>query len=355
MARLTALTTLFLSLLSAAGFAQEPDRRFEGRIEVSEVLFDVVVTDKKGNIVTGLGVDDFEVKAAGRKSAPTSVAFYSTGYGPGTAAEQIPASRYFIFFFHDQRLANSPESGLMRQQLLAGKQSIDWIESDMGPSDWIAVVSYDVKLKIHQDFTQDRAQIVRAIGEATQGGDPEQGRARRRTEADHTEASLLRRLPSGIDLRNETKNIYDGMTLLAEASRHIVGRKNLLLFSIGFGEVQRQPIALPDRRYYPALEEALNANNVAVYPIDLTQQNAEHVQSHFLSTLASDTGGAYTRHFTSFLTPLRRVGRESSGYYLLAYREEHRAGESGYKAVEIRTRDKRLVVRAPQGYRYGGD
>jgi len=352
MPRLILISFLCLSLTPALARAQEPSGRFSGELEVSEVLFDVVVTDKKGNIVTGLTADDFEIRAEGKSLAPTSLAFYTTQY-LNDDPDQIPASRYFIFFFHDQRQAAAPGNGLLQQQIRASKQSRDWVESDMGPSDWIAVTSYDVKLKIHQDFTQDKTQILQAIEEATHGGDPERGRPMRRSDADHTEASLLRRLPTGIDLRDETKNIYHGLTLLAEASRHVVGRKNLLLFTIGFGEIRREAIALPDRRYYPGLEEALNANNVAVYPIDLTPRNAEHLQSHFLTTLADDTGGAYNQFFTNFLTPLRQVGKESSGYYLLGYRDEHRAGQKGYREVEIKTRNKKLIVRAPQGYRYG--
>ena len=106
MPRLTPIAALCLAtLFPALTPGQEPDRRFEGRVEVSEVLFDVVVTDKKGNIVTGLEAGDFIIKAEGRTVEPTSVAFYTTRYADEGAADQIPASRYFIFFFHDQRRA----------------------------------------------------------------------------------------------------------------------------------------------------------------------------------------------------------------------------------------------------------
>lgn len=359
-------SAMALAVLTALGGAPEPvvaqtedstddplqERRFEGRLEVSEVLFDVVVTDRDGHLVTGLDAEDFVVVSDGREASPTSVSFYSTRYGTGSN-DEIPASRYFIFFFHDQRRAAGPGNQLLQQQLLAGRQSVDWVTNDMGPSDWIAVVSYDVKLQVHQDFTQDRPAIVRAIEQAVRGGDPERESRRRRPGGDHTEASLLRRLPRGLELRDETANIHRAVSLLAEASGHVVGRKNLLFFTIGFGEIRREAIALPDRRYYPAMEEALNASNVAVYPIDLTPRGADHSQSHFLNTLADDTGGAYIQFFTSFATPLRQVAKEASGYYLLGYRAEHQTGESGYHEVEIRTRDKGLVVRAPKGYRYG--
>ena len=332
--------------------AQEPAERFGGRVEVTEVLLDVVVTDRAGNLVAGLGPEDFVVEEGGAPVAVTGVSFYATGYPEGTdlgsgprPAAAIPASRYFIFFFDDQRRNAADDPRLLRRQLDAAKRSREWIESEMGPSDWIAVASYDVKLKVHADFTQDRSTLLAAIEEASLGGDPERARGRR-PGGSHEEASILRRLPRGIYLRRETTRIYDGLRLLAEASGHVVGRKNLLLFSIGFGELGRGPIALPDRRYYPAMEEALNANNVAVYAIDLTPGGGDHLQSHFLNTLAADTGGDYHHLFTSFATPLREIARESTGYYLLSYRAEHAAGESGYREVEVKTRDRSLRVRA---------
>ncbi len=221
-----------------------------------------------------------------------------------------------------------------------------------GPSDWIAVASYDVKLKIHSDFTQDRGALIAAIEEASHSGDPESRRGRREY-GSHEEASILRRLPYGIELRRETTRIYDALRLLAEATGHVVGRKNLLLFSIGFGEVGFDPIALPDRRYYPAMQEALNANNVAVYPINLSPNGADDLQGGFLNTLAADTGGSYHYLFTNFATPLREIARESTGYYLLSYRAEHPLGAKGYQEVRVKARDRKLKVRAPSGYRYG--
>ncbi len=97
-----------------------------------------------------------------------------------------------------------------------------------------------------------------------------------------------------------------------------------------------------------------NANNVAVYSIDLTPSGTDHVQSSFLNTLAADTGGSYHYLFTSFTTPLRQIAQEATGYYLLSYRSEHPAGESGYQRIKVGVRAPKLVVRAQKGYRYGG-
>ncbi|MEE8368002.1 MAG: VWA domain-containing protein [Thermoanaerobaculia bacterium] len=337
---------------------EAPVSRFEGEIEVSEVLLDVLVTDKDGNLVTGLTKDDFVVEEDGEQLTLSGVSFYSTRYSidgrSGALDGEIPASRYFIFFFHDQRFFASGDSRLLRRQLRAARDSREWIETEMKPSDWVAVVGYDVKLKVHQDFTQDREAITRALSDAARGEDPGNNWPSRRQAIPSTRASLFRSLPVGKKLRKETRVIYDAIRLLAEATGHIVGRKNLLLFSTGFGVVDGSGIfARPDRRYYPDLEQALNDNHVAIYTMDLVPVGSRHSQEGFLNTLAADSGGLYYHNIINFLTPLRKIANENIGYYLLSYRAEHPVGEVGYQKVSIRMRERRLKVRAPRGYRYG--
>ncbi len=350
-----------LALLTVPAAAQEePAAEFEGLVEVTEVLLDVLVTDRSGATVTGLGKDDFIVEENGEPVDLTGVSFYTTRYGPDgrplAGDGEVPSSRYFIFFFHDQSRLGSIGSRLIRQQLEASRKSQRWVEEEMLPSDWVAVASYDVKLKVHLDFTQDRTRIVEALENAARNRDPEKnvGRGGRRL-PESGAPSLLRHLPEGKELRAKTKRIYDGVRLLADASAYIVGRKNLLMFTIGFGElfVGASPVAIGDSRYYPPMEQALNDANVAVYTIDLTPPESDHLQESFMSQLATDTGGAYYGTFVSFITPLKEIAEENVGYYVLSYQSEHPASESGYQEVKVKARDGSVQVRARKGYLYG--
>ncbi len=56
---------LLLIPWSAAAQEGTLDASFEGSIEVSEVLLDVLAVDRQGTIVTGLGKDDFLVEEDG--------------------------------------------------------------------------------------------------------------------------------------------------------------------------------------------------------------------------------------------------------------------------------------------------
>lgn len=355
--------------LSAQSPATQPDPSaappptFEERIDVTEVLLDIVAVDNKGRVVEGLGIDDFTVVEDGEPVTLTDVSFYSTRYGrpPGedTAGDrdgsELPASRYFILFFEDQRRNASIGNRLLQQQLDAGRKSRGWIEKVMGPSDWVAVLSYDAKLEIHQDFTQDRQALLDAIGAATVGGKAPGIRTpsqRRRAIADGP--SIFRNLPSGPQLARDTTRLYDALRLAAEASGYLVGRKSLLLFTIGFGRLDSGPFAQPDPRYYPALERALNANNVAIYPIDLTPPGVEHLQESFLNQLAFDSGGYYFRNFISFATPLASIAQENTGYYLLSYRTSRAEDEDDrYRRIKVTTSRRKVRLRAPRGVQVG--
>ena len=207
--------------------AQEPAESFEGLVEVTEVLLDVLATDRSGEIVTGLGKDDFVVTENGDPVKLTGVSYYTTRYGADGAVQiedgEVPSSRYFIFFFHDMKRFGPEANRLVRQQLDASRKSKEWVEEHMLPSDWVAVASYDVKLKLHLDFSQDREQILRAIDNGARSKDPEKdiGRHGRRVPPAGA-PSLLRNLPQGKELRKETTRIYDGIRLLADASARIV-------------------------------------------------------------------------------------------------------------------------------------
>ncbi|MEM9595119.1 MAG: VWA domain-containing protein [Acidobacteriota bacterium] len=365
-----ALTAL-LTATTASAQDSSPRAEFGDLVEVSEVLLDVLVTDRDGNVVIGLGPEDFVIEEDDQTRNVTGVSFYSNRFQlregekgvQNPLSNEVPADRYFILFFHDQRRQFDPRSRLVRKQLEASRQAKRWVQEEMLQGDWVAVASYDVKLKVQSDFTQDRAKLVEAIESASKSKDPGNQWASRRPAAEEDKPSLLAHLPSGDQLRDESKNIYDGISLVAEATRDILGRKNLLMFTTGFGEVRRTAgtggflqgafMARPDERFYPELEQSLNDNNVAVYPIDLTPNEFEHVQRDFLTQLAGDSGGRYHFNFTSFILPMRQVADEVNGYYLLGYQAEHPSGERGYREVKVTTRNPEFRVRARQGYRFG--
>ncbi len=355
--------TLALALAAQAipVLAQEtPPPTFEERIDVTEVLLDVLVTDRDDNVIIGLEPEDFVVEEDGKPVPVRDVTFYSnrrylgsaeTAQAQGIRLNEVQEDRYFILFFHDQQIANFEAQGLMARQLEAAREARRWVRKERLPNDWVAVVSYDHKLKVQQDFTRNANDLLRAVDAAAQGRDPGGNWPSRMSTKEAP--SLLARLPRGNELRNQTGTIYDGIETLAEAAGAVRGRKNMILFTIGFGTINSFGQYIPDPRYYPDMQQALNDNNVAVYAVDLMPAGSEHIMSSAMNQLALETGGRYYFNFTSFMTPLRQLAEDNNGYYLLAYESRNPQGETGYREVRVKTKNPDFRVRAREGYLFG--
>ena len=335
---------------------QEPS--FDEALNVSEVLLDVLVTDKDGNVIVGLDPDDFVVREGKEEVPVESATFYSNRelFDPAADTMADPDPRYFILFLHDRRRAAIDLPGILSRQIELGRQSRRWIREEMIPGDWVAVMRYDEKLHVHSDFTRDRAALELAIDEAVAGRPGPENWPSRVPVANGEQGapSLLDRLPKGKELMKASKSIYDAFELVAEATEGIVGRKNLMFFSTGFGNINRQGQYLPDVRYFRPMIETLNNNNVAVYTVDMIFPGNEHIMSDSLNQIAEETGARYYFFATNFLTPMRQIAKENNGYYLLSYRRERPADESGYQEVEVETRNPEFRVTARKGYQYGG-
>jgi VWFA-related protein len=359
---LAALLVSALLVSTADARAQETPPTFEEKVEVQEVLLDALVTDRQGSVILGLEADDFVVEENGEPVELTAVSFYSnrrfTGDSAVVARSGIdlgsgatPDPRYFIVFLHDQTDANNDAPGLLARQLDAGRRIQEWIRTELLVKDWVAVTGWDRKLKVWSDFTRDHDSAAAAVASAMRRTDPGTNWPSR-IRGDGENPSLLVSMPKGNELRDRTETIYDGLTVLAEAAGEVRGRKNLVMLTTGFGSIGGFGMYVPDARYYDPMQQALNGNNVAVYAIDLIPPGTEHTMSNAMNHLAADTGGRYLFNFTSFATPLRQIAEENGGYYLLSYRSEHPAEESGFQKVKVRTKNPEFRVKAREGYQY---
>ena len=355
---------LSVGLSTAMAQQADPQAEFRGRIEVTEVLLDVVVTDASGNLILGLKPEDFVIHDGESEVNATSATFYSnrrfveSGLAAsrvGVSPSEIPSDRYFIFFFHDQRME---DPALTSNILDALRWAKDWVEYESLENDWVAIVSYDSKLKIHQDFTTSRQLLLDGLTSVAKSKNPGSEWPSRIPESEGP--SLRRNLPQGKALSKQSRRVYSALDLIAESAGAITGRKNILLFSMGWGKIDTVAFNTysPDVRYYPSTMESLNDNNVAVYSIswekNVAEENlAQSILGNLLSVLSNDTGGIYYFNFVNFRDPLREVAQDNNGYYLLSYEAEYEAGDTGYREVEVKTRNPNFKVRARKGYRFG--
>ena len=202
------------------------DYELSERIRVAEVLLDVLVTDRRGNVIEGLGAEDFVVLHDGEEQEVTSASFYggpselsATGEGATTRTD-----RYFILMFHDQRM-QAPQ--LAGPQMDNARWLKRWIEEELQPNDQVAVFAYQARLKVYLDFSRDRDEILAAVDAASRSKkDLEPWLTRSEPEFDPNSPSLLVNLPKGKELARQSRKLQQALELLGEAASGIAGRKN---------------------------------------------------------------------------------------------------------------------------------
>lgn len=339
-------------LLAATTVAAQQSRtgKFGEKVDVNFVLLDAVVTDSRGNQILGLDKDDFVVKENGVVQPVDSVDYFTNRRllnAPEEKAafkvERVHDQRYFVFFF------DKPQGAQFFDRLALARRAAKDFVAQMKPADYAAIVAHDVRLKVYSDFTNDHAQLQRAIDDTASWG---LGLTRSNAPADAP--SILRNDSDSIV--NDTGTVYQALELLGDQLRPIRARKNIVLFSAGIiepGEQIANGMVVGESRYYQPMISALNRANVVVYPLNLMDAASEPVfLTQTMERMAADTNGQFFRWNTSFAPALKQIEKQSNGYYLIGYYTKGHNG-SGYQKVKVAVKNPEFRVQARQGYSYG--
>lgn len=340
----------FLALTISAAAQQQP---FQEKIDVNAVLLDVVVTDARGNQMLGLGKDDFIVKENGVRQEIDSVDYLTnrtllttTEQAAPFKVERVKENRYLVFFFD-----KPTDPGVLFDQLTVAREAAkDFIDDEMQPTDRIAILGHDTRLKIYSDFTSDKKQLKAALNDATRFSNGI-------LKAPSTEGpSILNNIDTDA-VMNRTGTVYEAIDLLADSLKSIPARKNLVLFSPGIMDHEEalhasEMLFVRSSKLDPMLE-SLNGANVSVYGVQLQRNAAPNPIFHQrLMEMADTTGGRYFQFNTNFKSPLRQIENANSGYYLITYRSRHPKGDHGYQKVDVSVKNPEFKVVSRAGYQY---
>ncbi|MCP4661306.1 MAG: VWA domain-containing protein [bacterium] len=158
-------------LMTTAGTLAAQDERFFETVDVNVVNIEVIVTDKAGKPVTGLGRDDFEVYEDGERMKLSN--FYAVEgresvapAGAGEAAPPLPAAeaapgpetKYLNLVVFIDNLNILPQN---RNILFENLR--EYLRERLDPRDQVMVVSFDGGTDIVQPFTNDAQALVAAL------------------------------------------------------------------------------------------------------------------------------------------------------------------------------------------------
>lgn len=326
---------------------QEPSITIVDRLEVQRTLLEVRVVDGLGRPIEGLAAEDFVVRLGGRAArveavdrviaegydAPAPGATEPSSAGDDSAAPRGSASafapdvaerRQLVVLFFQTSLLPSKAVGFLRLHRHLDEM-LDRLPADVAA----AVVAFDSHLKLHQDFTRDRA-ALRAAVERSFGFTP----AAFPAVPPEPAPSLARRIEERAAKR--VARPEDALALVAEALAPLPGEKAMLYVGWGLGDIDEGGISV-GRRYDDA-RAALVQARVPAFVLDVTDADA-HGLEVTLMALADDTGGQFfrTHHFPG--REVHRIERTlGGGRYLLLV--EMPPLEPGWHVLRVDTRER---------------
>ncbi len=372
-----------------------PDQQPTFRAGVSFVRVDVIVTDKKGEPVGNLSLDDFEVLEDGKRQAIEQFKLIRVdgNLKPGgeplreirTAYDQeLEAGRddvrLFVIFLDDYHTraisALSVKDPLTR-----------FIQTQLGPTDLVAIMYPLTPLDAVQ-FTRNHGSIVSAIQRF-------EGRKFDYLPRNQFEEQYANYPTEVVEqIRNQVvMTALRGLSVRLGSLRE--GRKAIIYVSEGLGGMlppsmrnadAQAPTAGITRADTPYEESAAffaqtdlmnqlrevygaaNRNNAAIYTLDPRglATNEFHIDEPGVSAardrrilaetqdtlraMAEETDGRAIVNRNDLAKGLEQVVRDSSAYYLIGYNSSQAPADGKFHEIKVRVKRPGVQVRARKGY-----
>ena len=338
--------------------ADDDVQPFVETVEVNVVNVEVVVTDKKGNHVTGLTRADFEIYEDGREvpitnfyareieapatvgrpiEAPTEKPPAAAGSAAGRPLPTLPADQRLHLVVYVDNFNIRP---LDRNRVLGKVRT--FLYDNLRPDDLVMLVSYDRSLKVERPFTTDVGSISKLLieMESTTGHALRTDAERRDLldeieNADRNETSRLvyRIRQHAQSLDNDLAYTIDALKSLIGPLSGLPGRKAILHVSGGlpmmpardlFYAVQQrsddisilgETSAFDASRRFQELAAVANANRVTFYAIDasgLRTYGADAIQRRGAGwqTIGPELD---SMHFANLQSPIRFLADATGG------------------------------------------
>lgn len=402
---LIATVLVALPLLAQRKPAEPELPRLVENIDVRVLNVDVVVTDKRGNPVTGLTKDDFEIY---ENNVPKAISNFYEVRGneqKGVVADEIGGTvttpqkkaaipeelkRRIIFYVDNLSLAPFNRNRVF-------KQMKEFCETVMRPGDEAMIATYNRSMKVRVPFTRDASQIKSMLDAlASESGLGIANKSERKTIEDRIRDATsyqdaiasARSYASSVehDLRQSVASINALMTTLAG----VEGKKILVLTSEGFpiqpgremfmfidemgrekgwstvGSSMLEGMSFDGTNLIQSVAKTANANGITLYAVHAagltggTEMSAEHSRptpvsvarfgdtntTESMQLMAQMTGGLASVSTNNFAAAFQRIQRDLESYYSLGYRAgTERVDRQRYLTVKVKNKDYRARAR----------
>jgi len=387
---------------ASPGAAQPPAPETQPvfRTGINTVRVDVIVTDRQGNPVTDLKLEDFDIQEDGKPQKAETFrlvkidALTQPGYTQRTIRtrndEETAAadenSRIFVFFLDDYHVR--------RESSMSVKKPIsEFIATQLAPNDLISVM--------HPLTPTDAVTLTRSHQGVINAVDRFVGRKYDYEPINDVERGYVYKLnPQAVEMIRRQVSLTALRGICTKLGSLREGRKSLILLSEGYtallppqlrsdlpaavagrGDLTRDPFAaennmMEDRARFSAdmdmnqelqdVFDACNRNNTSIYALDprglsagefdlgqniSTRTSQAYLNSSMdaLRTLAENTDGRAIVNRNDLGNAMKQIVRDASAYYLVGYTTQ---APSDGKFHEIKVRVKRpgVQVRSRRGF-----
>jgi len=400
------VTLISLWSVSIFGF-NEPNLKHSGNqkpfqhdVTVTVKLIQVYVTDKAGNPVTDLKMDDFEIYDQRERktiteferhllSLPDIVEKPTIKAGAPEIKKKQPKTpenppstakmnRKFILFFD---FAFNNAKGILKSK----EAALHFMDTKLLPEDEAAVLSYSVihGLTVHEFLTtnhQKVREVIEGFGTKNIAGraynvESNYWRQRGEEKREYPGADFelgASRLDRAV-YREHASRFSLKMVELSKALRYIPGYKHILFFSSGIaGSVMYdKPSSIEKMRYKQLMEigmgnstirdryedmlKALANSNCIIHSINterletLIHQDADTLGTSSLKRLSKKTGGEYYEHASDYEKIMKKLQNLTGSYYVLGYYVSEK-WDGRYHKLDVKVKKKGYKVHAQRGY-----
>jgi VWFA-related protein len=397
-AALVLIAGLFVSPLPAQNPAkpasESDDRQFTFKATSDTVLVNIVVHDKKGNLVRGLKAEDFTLLEDGKTQhisafdfeqidmavvnpaqittkpelKERAVATKTQPLAALAASTLDPNNKRLIVLFFDF-------TGMEIEEIRRSVDSAEkYIANQMQPADLVAVISFTASLRVDQDFTSNKTLLQKTLARfgGTNGGGYSAG-STGDTEGTPDTGTAFTADDSDFNTFNADRKLQ-ALQALSDTLAKIQQKKSVIYFS---GGVQQNGVE-NQSQLRATINSAIKAN-VAIYSVDApglqaivpggTAETASvrgvsafsgavmrnAYDSNFgatetLSTLAKDTGGKAFLDTNDFGDVFKKVQEDTSAYYVLSYRSSNLLKDGRYRKITVKTGLKDVKLDYRTGY-----
>lgn len=368
------------------------------RVTSELVLANVVVRDKKSNLIRDLKKSDFTLYEDGKKQDIATFDFENvealetagaaektvTGAAPEISgpAGVLKKSAEPVMNARDRRVIvlffdfSAMEPDQIDRCVDAAKK---YINAQMRPVDIVALVSLATNMNVDLDFTDNKAKIMSTLGSYSSGS----GEGFAAGGTDGTEGSAETGGSYSADDTDYNTFSADWKLLALQSTMDALGKisqkKSLIYFSNGITQT-----GTDNQSALRAATAAAVKNNVSIYPVDVRglqafppggeAQNASlRGQSAYngaavlndlsgnaasqetLSTLAADTGGKAFFDTNDFSGVFTQVQKDTSAYYVLGFTSTNRLKDGRYRRLKVVVNRPDVKLEYRPGYYAGRD